>query len=294
MGVSVSYWWHKILLGVSYMDERDTEAQLHVMEAFLDGVQKGEAVSLATVIKSQGSESPPVGAKMAVWGDGRTAGSFGAPALEAEIAKDCLQAISQGVSQAFIYPKTASRTLRARRTAPLEVFVEVVQSPTLIVVGGGHIGYFVARLGKMVGFQVMVLDDRPEFASEERFPEADVVIAADFEETLKNSSIGENTYIVIVTRGHKQDEVSLRQVVESPAAYIGMIGSRRRVGAVLKHIHESGVPLESLARVRSPIGLDIGAETPEEIAITIIAEIIMVRRGGTGLPLSEKERIVVE
>jgi xanthine dehydrogenase accessory factor len=140
-------------------------------------------------------------------------------------------------------------------------------------------------MGAHAGFHVTVLDDREDYANAERFPMADHVICGDFATELDHMDIDGTTYIVLVTRGHKQDELGLRHVVGSRAGYVGMIGSRRRVAAVLQHLREEGVPEEQLARVHAPIGLDIGAETPEEIAVSIIAEIIAVRRGGSGGPM---------
>ncbi|MSQ15003.1 MAG: xanthine dehydrogenase [Dehalococcoidia bacterium] len=265
--------------------------QNEVLAAFLDAVAKGDGVALITVTKNETSGEPPLGAKMAVWEDGKRLGSLGNPDMEEDIAQDALESIKNQKSLSVVYPRTTSRTLRTRRTSPFEVYIEVVQPPTLLVVGAGHIGGFVARLGKMVGFDVVVLDDRPEFANEERLPDADQVIAQDFAEALTEFPIDENTYIVIVTRGHKQDELSLRHVINSSAAYVGMIGSHRRASAVLKMVYDSGVPLESIAQVRSPIGLDIGAETPEEIAVSIISEILMAYKGGTGMPMSKKDPI---
>jgi len=169
----------------------------------------------------------------------------------------------------------------------VELFIEVaVPSPSLLIIGAGHIGQSLSRMGKLVGFRVVVLDDRPDFANVERFPEADEVIAADFAETLRDYPITDTTYVVVATRGHRYDEQSLRQVINSSAAYIGMIGSRRRVATVLRHLAEEGYPPERLRQVYSPIGLDIGGETPEEIALSIMAEIVQVRRGGRGQSLA--------
>src|SRR3712207_3958227 len=164
--------------------------------------------------------------------------------------------------------------------------VEVVEAPArLVIVGGGHIGRSLCRMGAECGFSVTVIDDRPDYANRERFPEADRVICADFEAALGELPVDHNSYIVLVTRGHKQDELSLRSLVVRPAAYLGMIGSKRRTGAVLQHLADDGFDAEALTRVRTPIGLDIGAETPEEIAVSILAEMIMVRRGGSGRPM---------
>ena len=266
--------------------------QHELIRAFVEAVNRNEAVALATVVKSETEQAPPLGAKLLVWEDGRVLGSLGGD-FDALVLADARRALAAGVSQPFIYPKTTARTRRSESIATFQVYVEVVQPPTLLVIGGGHIGGYVAKLGKMVGFQVAVLDDRPDFANKERFPDADQIICEDYETALAKFLIDENTYIVVVTRGHKHDEVSVRAVVNSPATYIGMIGSRRRAGTVLRLIRDSGVALEALDRVRTPIGLDIHAETPEEIAVAIVAELIMTHRGGTGLPMSKVERTVI-
>lgn len=264
--------------------------QQQLMKAFVEAVGNNETVALITVVASHSPDAPALGDKMVVWQDGRTMGSFGS-GYDTVVQEDARRALTTGVSQSFIYPKVTAQTRRAELAATLEVYAEVVQPPTLLVVGGGHVGGFVARLGKMVGFQVVVLDDRPDFANTEHFPDADKIICEDYATALSELSINETTYIVVVTRGHKHDEVSVRAVLDSPAAYIGMIGSKRRAGAVLKLIRDAGMPRELLERVRTPIGLDIHAETPEEIAVSIIAEIIMTHRGGTGLPMSKVEKV---
>ena len=145
-------------------------------------------------------------------------------------------------------------------------------------------------IGDMCGFSVEIIDDRPEFANAERFPEADRITCGRFDEVLDGYPIDSNTYVVCVTRGHKHDETSLRLVAPSEAAYVGMIGSKRRVGAVLQHLIEDGINLRAVERVHTPIGLDIGAETPEEIAVSIMAEIIRARRGGSALSMREVVR----
>jgi xanthine dehydrogenase accessory factor len=167
--------------------------------------------------------------------------------------------------------------------------LEVVEAtPVLLVVGAGHVGQALTRIGEYVGFSVAVLDDRPEFASRERLPGADHVLCGDLVENLRGFPIDANTYVVLVSRAHLLDEQALREVVTSNAAYVGMIGSRRRVASVLRRLADDGFPRETLERVRTPIGLDIGAETPEEIAVSIMAEIIQARRGGSGRPLAEE------
>ena len=146
-----------------------------------------------------------------------------------------------------------------------------------------------ARMGRMLGFRVAVLDDRPMFANEERFPDANEVIAAPFGETLASYPLDGQTYVVLMTRGHAHDLECLEQVIDKPVAYLGMIGSRRRVKGVLDMVRGEGHAEELLARVHAPIGLDIGALTPEEIALSVMAEVVKARRGGTGCSLSERD-----
>ena len=162
-----------------------------------------------------------------------------------------------------------------------EVFLEpVLPEPHLLILGGGHVGQKVATLAKEVGYRVTVIDDRPEFANRQLFPQADEVICESFASALDKIPIDPSTYIVIVTRGHRHDYDCLRRVISSPAGYIGMIGSLRKVKGIMEALAAEGVPEESLARVHAPIGLDIGAETPAEIAVSILAEIIQVYRQG--------------
>lgn len=161
------------------------------------------------------------------------------------------------------------------------VFVEPFLSrPTLLIVGAGHVGQATSHLGKWLGFEVAVLDNRPDYVTPERLPDADMLIVDGFVPGLRGFPVTASTYIVLVTRGHDWDEACLRAAIDTPAAYVGMIGSRRRVGMVLNRLREDGVSEEQLARVHTPIGLDIGAVTVEEIAVSILAEIIANRRVG--------------
>jgi xanthine dehydrogenase accessory factor len=170
----------------------------------------------------------------------------------------------------------------------VEVYFDVMLSPPkLIVVGAGHIAVPVAKFAKLLDFHVTVIDDRILFANRERFPDVDEVTVGDMSETLKGITITASTYIVLITRGHKYDEPCLREIMHSPAKYVGMIGSKRRVKACFHRFREEEkIADEVIQRVYAPIGLDLRAETPEEIAVAIIAEIILVRRGGKGGSMS--------
>lgn len=266
------------------MAETDAPSQNDILQAFARAVNRSEPVALVTAVRSTSAAGPPPSAKLLLRADGTLLGALGG-AYAADLLADAAAALKAGESGAFVYPKPGLRTRASEEAAELEVYVEVVRPPTLLIVGGGHVGGCVARIGKYVGFQVAVLDDRPDFANREKFPDADQIICEDFIPALERFPIDETTYIVVVTRGHKHDEAAVRTVIDSDAAYVGMIGSRRRAGAVMKLIRDSGVSDEALARVRTPIGLDIGAETPEEIAVSIVGELLTVRLGGTGRPL---------
>ena len=161
-----------------------------------------------------------------------------------------------------------------------ELILEPVQGmPSVIIFGGGHVSKYVSRSAAMTGFRVTVVDDRPEYANAQRFPEAFRTMAMDFGEALDTIEVKPSTYIVIVTRGHRSDEDILSRVVSSPAKYIGMIGSHRKVLTTYEHLAERGVSPDLLKRVHAPIGIDIGASTAEEIGISVVAQLIAVRRG---------------
>jgi xanthine dehydrogenase accessory factor len=176
------------------------------------------------------------------------------------------------------------------------LYLEAYRPPAeLVIVGAGHIARPLCRLGAMLGMRVVVLDDRPDFATRERFPEAARLVRTDFGDPLRGVPLSVASHLVLVTRGHKYDYDVLLDVLrrdEIEPAYIGMVGSRRRVRAAYEQLIREGIAPERLQRVHAPIGLDIGAETPEEIAVAIIAEIVRLRRGGSGASLREKERII--
>ena len=265
-----------------------------ISAAVLRAARGGPPIIVATIIAAPAGGAASPGAKLLVRPDGERIGAFGGGTFEEALAADCLAALNEfprRFVQALYYRPEGERVHRLEVKGgadAYEVMVEVVEAPvTLLIVGGGHIGLSLATIGAHAGFSIAVLDDRALFANAERFPMADRVMAGDFSEHLRDFPIGLNPYIVLVSRGHKQDETGLREVVTRGAGYVGMIGSKRRVATVLRHLAEDGLPIEALERVYTPIGFDIGAETPEEIAVSIMAEIIAVRRGGSGRPMRE-------
>ena len=177
---------------------------------------------------------------------------------------------------------------------PIELYLEVRRPlRELIVVGAGHVAQPMAHLGALLGYRVTVLDDRPDFATRERFPDADRLVRADFSDPFLDVPIHERSHLLLVTRGHKYDYECLIRALRAdpPPAYIGMIGSRRRVRATYVQLIDEGVDRSLIDRIHAPVGLDIGAETPEEIAVSVAAELVMLDRGGTGVPLKAVERV---
>ena len=166
--------------------------------------------------------------------------------------------------------------------------------PDLVIVGAGHIAQPLCAIGALLGFKVIIVDDRPEFATRERFPEADRILRVDFSDPFAEVSLHSTSHVVLVTRGHKYDFECLRHLLKSDIEppYVGMIGSRRRVRAAFSQLAGEGLDRDRLSRIRAPVGLDIGAETPMEIAVAVAAEIVLEWRGGSTTPLSEKERIL--
>lgn len=256
---------------------------LALTRRLLEAAEGGEPVLLASVLEPGASELQ-TGARMLVSRSGERMGSLGEPALD-ELVAEYAPAAFPRHSAETAYVSEAGLTTRTVAGAPC-LYLEVVESrPVFLVVGAGHIGRCLAKLAHFLDFYVAILDDREDFADPEKLPEADEVICEDYESALDRFPITSNTYVVMVTRGHKQDELSLRRVLGRGAGYVGMIGSKRRTTAVLEHLAAEGFAAEDLAAVHTPIGLDIGAETPEEIAVSILAEVILVRRGGSAKPM---------
>ena len=244
---------------------------------------EGQRAALATVISAKGSTPRETGAKMLIRSDGTILGSIGGGSLEAQVCKEAITAMSENRSTVLRFDLTGKEVAEEGMICGgnMEVFVEpILPEPCLFIFGGGHISLFLAKMGKMVGFKVVVIDDRPEFANPERFPEADEVIAQDFPLAFPRLTITRSSYITIVTRGHLQDETVLEWAVKTDADYIGMIGSRKKNQTVFSHLQARGIPEKRLKEVHAPIGLNINAKTPEEIAISIVAEIIKARREG--------------
>ena len=242
---------------------------------------EGEEAALVTVVSATGSTPREEGAKMLVKPDGTILGTIGGGNLEAQVIEEAIKVMKQGRPKRLHFALTAKEADEVGMVCggELEVFIEPILSPpTLYLFGGGHISLSLAKMGKLLGFKIAVIDDRAEFASPDRFPEADILLAEDFAKSFPKLKIDKSSYIVIVTRGHQHDELVLEWAVGTPAKYIGMIGSKTKVEAIFSHLLTKGISREQLDRVHAPIGLEIDAQTPEEIAVSILAEVIKVRR----------------
>jgi xanthine dehydrogenase accessory factor len=243
---------------------------------------EGEEAALVTILSATGSTPREEGAKMLVKADGSIIGSIGGGSMEAQLIKEAIKVIGQGKPKqlhASLNAKDAREEERMLCGGELDVFIEpILTPPTLYIFGGGHISLALAKTGKLLGFNIAVIDDRAEFANADRFPEADTILAEDFAKAFPKIKIDKSSYIVIVTRNHQYDDIVLEWAVSTGAKYIGMIGSKTKNEAIFSHLLKKGIAKKQLDRVHAPIGLEINAQTPEEIAISIMAEIVKVRR----------------
>jgi len=262
--------------------------QKELLSTLLDAIDNREAVALVTVTTGDGVYAGAVGRNAVVWPqpDRRPAGALGLGAKCNAVLHDARTAIERKTHMQFSY---------ADGDGSFSVFVEVqARPPHLIIAGAGHIAVPLASIAKTCDFLVTVIDDRPQFAHVARFPTADRVVAGPFRPTLVDLRLGKDvfdsdTYLVLVTRGHQYDIDCLLEVLDDPVAYLGMIGSSRRIRAVFELLEsEQSIPASKFDRVRAPIGIDIGAITPAEIAVCIMAEIICVLREGTLPGMSEQ------
>jgi xanthine dehydrogenase accessory factor len=254
-------------------------------------LQEGSIAALATLIEG----ATNIGRKLLIEGSGpqtNTVGSLGFEALDRAVAQH---------AATFLDSREETRVFQVREFAPALtewsyaqiLFERIQREPRLVVCGAGHVGASLAKLASQMGYHATLIDDRAEFVTRERFSEQGIeLVAADNWSNAVRAAVGDGhgVCVAIVTRGHSEDEQCLRAIITSEADYVGLIGSKRRTNIVLQRLREDGAEEEKLQKVHAPIGLDIGAVTPEEVALAIMAEIVSVRRGGKGGSLSEWRR----
>ena len=251
----------------------------------------GGTAALCTIVREQGSVPRHAGSKMVVYPDGRFIGTVGGGEMESRVIRAAQEALASGATQMLRYqlanPAAGDPGVCG---GEVEIFVEPIKPlPTLLIIGGGHVGRSLAHLAKWLGFRVALSDDRPEFCNADWAPGADEYWPVPVGELAAQFRFNTQTYIVMPTRGMPLDVEALPQLLDKPHAYLGVIGSRRRWATALKRLQAKGVPAERLAHIHAPMGLELNAETPEEIAVSVMAEIIMLQRGGTGQPMQWKQ-----
>jgi len=253
-----------------------------VFEALTKALAAGEDVALVTIVSAQGSTPQRVGAKMLVFPDGRTVGTIGGGCYENDALWKAKDALLSRKPQLVKYDLNDDFAQENGLVCggQMQVYIEPLEAtPVLYVIGAGHVGYHVGRLAHTIGFRTHVLDDREKFANRERFPHADDITVETIPDWLHRAEIPSSAYVVVVTRGHTHDLDAMRALAARDLRYLGLIGSKAKVKRISDALLAEGMPPECLQRVHAPVGLDIGAVSPEEIAVAILAELIAVRRG---------------
>lgn len=270
---------------------------LEIYQASTQALENGEPIAIAIIIQADARWN--VGAKLLVRRDGSTLGALGDEQLTAVILPIAKRAIQAGHGPRVAFKERGGALVEASPFEPgdVEVFVQVLlPSPTLVLIGAGHIGEALIRFAKMVQWRVVVVDDRKDFLAPERLPDADERIFVPYNpesETLApmRITITPSTFIVVATWGW--DQPALRQIADSPAAFIGLVASSRKAIIIFRELIKEGIPSEVLGRIKVPVGLDLGGETPQEIALAIMAEVLMASRGGSGEPLTHLKGSVI-
>lgn len=244
--------------------------------------RKGKRAALATIVMRKGSTPRKDAAKMLIYEDGRHTGTIGGGCSEAEVCREAATVIRSGKSALLQFDLAGDDAEDGGMICggSMEVYVEaVLPDPELVIFGAGHVGQCVAGIAKIIGFRTIIVDDRIKYANRERFPDADAIHAGAWEESFTQLRINDASYLLIVTRGHQYDLACLRYALTTPAHYIGLMGSARKVKMFLETLEREGVDAGRFQRIHAPVGVPIGSETPEEIAVSIAAELIAVRKG---------------
>lgn len=269
-------------------DNPDQAASQSITRAIEHLLEKGAVAALVTIIDS----NERIGAKLLLDETGDSIGSLGDPLLDAAVAKQ---------AAVFLATREETRAIGVNEFAPnvssedntLLLFERIHSEPRLVICGAGHVGASLAKLGIFIGYQTTLIDDRADFVRRERFPDErlELILADNWANAVRKAiGNGKGVAVAVVTRGHNEDEECMQAIISTGADYVGLIGSRRRTNIVLDRLREAGAEEDKLREVRAPVGLDIGAVTPEEVALAILAEIVAERRGAKGGSLSAWRR----
>ena len=253
-----------------------------VFQAVGEALQKGESAALVTIIRTQGSTPQRVGAKMLVFADGKSIGTIGGGCYENDASLKARHSLETQKPVVACYELSDDMAEESGLICggQMEVYIEPLETaPHLYLIGAGHISFHLASLAATVGFRIHILDDREKFANSERFPDAVETIVDSIPKWLKHAELPKNAYAVILTRGHRHDLDALKNLAPKELKYLGLIGSRAKVKRLYEALQNEDVPLKLLHKVHAPVGLNIGAVTPQEIAVSILAELIAVKYG---------------
>jgi xanthine dehydrogenase accessory factor len=258
-----------------------TKANPDCNDEVLAAYDGGAPVAVASLMKAPEGSGLTVGSQLLVRENGSTAGSLGDEKLDARASVEARRLMAMGKNDYIVTESGA------------EFFIEAYTTPpTLVLAGGGHVSRAISNIAKTLGFRIFVIDDREEFSNADRFPEAEQTVVSDYASGFKKLPIGTNSFIVIATRGHRYDTAATAAAMRTPASYVGLLGSRRKTILIYEELFAQGFTMEQVKSVRSPIGLSISARTPEEIALSIMAEIVAFRLGGDGGTLKLDDRLI--
>jgi xanthine dehydrogenase accessory factor len=254
---------------------------------------RGTRAALATIIAHKGATPRKDSSKMLLYEDGRQMGTIGGGSVEAEVRREAQSTMETAKSKLLTFDLTNIDPEESSLICggSMEVYLEpILPAPTLFIFGAGHVSKALAEVAKSIGFRIAIIDDRDKYANAERFPWADAFYVDNWEEALKRLSFNNSSYLFIATRGHQFDLICLRFAVQSSAKFIGMLGSRKKAKILFDLLEKEGVDPSKLKRIIVPAGLDVGSETPEEIAVSIAAELIAVRKNRDIQPLKDMLR----
>jgi len=255
---------------------------LQLLRTLENYVKKGENIALATITQADGSSPGKAGSMMVVTSRGKTYGTIGGGAIEKAVTQQAIKSIEMGRGGSFHYGlNTDQGSLGMQCGGDVDVYIRVFrQKPQLWIIGGGHISKSLYQFSEILDFEVEIFEDREEYASKDRFPKAKNINLGELGETLRSKSVEGETYVVVVTRGHRYDQEAVEYLLEKELQYIGMIGSKNKVHNTLQALIEKGFLKEQLDKIYAPVGIDLKGPSPEEIALSIMTEMVVIKNKG--------------
>jgi xanthine dehydrogenase accessory factor len=262
--------------------------ELKLLDIIKEEVKSGRKVCHAVIIEREGSTPRSVGTSMIIKESGEIAGTVGGGKVEYNTILEAKNVIRTGKDKVIDVNLTSGSSEQEKRSGRVKVFIKLYKPENnLIIVGAGHVGYCLYKIAVETGFTVSIFDNRKELLTKEKYPKAEELILGDIVNNIKNYNLQENSYIVIASSSHKTDENTLKEVINCKTAYLGMLGSNKKVKKIMDNLLSQGIDKESMKKVYAPIGIGIGGETPEEVAVSILSEIVMVKNKGNLKHLSQ-------